>query len=159
MRTSDKICELGLLQTLIESWRKDGKIVFTNGCFDILHIGHVDYLEQAAGKGDRLIVGLNTDNSVKRLKGPERPVNNEYARARVLAALQFVDAVILFDDDTPANLIEALCPDVLVKGDDYTVENIVGAKFVIANGGKVETIPLVPGVSTTNILSTIKKNK
>ena len=159
MRTSDKICELGLLQTLIESWRKDGKIVFTNGCFDILHIGHVDYLEQAAGKGDRLIVGLNTDNSVKRLKGPERPVNNEYARARVLAALQFVDAVILFDDDTPANLIEALCPDVLVKGDDYTDENIVGAKFVIANGGKVETIPLVPGVSTTNILSTIKKNK
>ncbi len=159
MKTSDKICDLGQLQTLVNRWREEGKIVFTNGCFDILHLGHVDYLEQAAAKGSRLIVGLNTDSSVKRLKGPERPVNNEYARARVLAALQFVDAVVLFEEDTPANLIEAVCPDVLIKGNDYTIENIIGAKFVIANGGSVETIPLVPGVSTTNILSTIKKNK
>jgi len=159
MKTSDKICDLGQLQTLVNRWREEGKIVFTNGCFDILHLGHVDYLEQAAAKGNRLIVGLNTDSSVKRLKGPERPVNNEYARARILAALQFVDAVVLFEEDTPANLIEAVCPDVLIKGNDYTIENIIGAKFVIANGGSVETIPLVPGVSTTNILSTIKKNK
>lgn len=160
MKTSDKICDLSQLQQWIERWREEGKIVFTNGCFDILHIGHVDYLEQAATKGSRLIVGLNADSSVKRLKGPDRPVNNEYARARVLAALQFVDAVVLFDEDTPARLIEVVCPDVLVKGNDYTIENIIGAEFVIANGGSVETIPLVPGVSTTNILSTIiKKNK
>ncbi len=159
MKTSDKICDLGQLQPLVTRWKEEGKIVFTNGCFDILHLGHVDYLEQAAAKGSRLIVGLNTDSSVKRLKGPERPVNNEYARARVLAALQFVDAVVLFEEDTPVNLIEAVCPDVLIKGNDYTIENIIGAEFVIANGGSVETIPLVPGVSTTNILSTIKKNK
>lgn len=159
MATSDKILNLESLKELLKVWKQEGKVVFTNGCFDILHLGHVDYLEKASGMGRRLVVGLNTDSSVKRLKGSERPVNNEYARARVLAALQFVDAVVLFGEDTPARLIETICPDVLVKGDDYAIENIVGAKFVMENGGSVETIPLVEGLSTTNLLSKIKQNQ
>src|SRR5690606_33297922 len=105
MATSDKILNLERLKELLKVWKQEGKVVFTNGCFDILHLGHVDYLEKASGMGRRLVVGLNTDSSVKRLKGSERPVNNEYARARVLAALQFVDAVVLFGEDTPARLI------------------------------------------------------
>lgn len=159
MKTSDKIFLLETLQSKVKEWKKAGKVVFTNGCFDILHLGHVDYLEKASNKGNKLIVGLNTDQSVKRLKGPERPVNNEYARARVLASLQFVDAVVLFDEDTPLDLIENLGPDVLVKGDDYEISNIVGADFVIKNGGSVETISLVEGQSTSGIISKIKKNQ
>ena len=128
------------------------KIVFTNGCFDLLHRGHVEYLSKAADMGDVLVVGLNTDASVKRLKGEGRPVNNEEARALVLASLSFVDAVVLFDEDTPYELIKAVHPDVLVKGADYKVEDIVGYDIVTSYGGTVTTVPLVEGYSTTQLL-------
>lgn len=134
------------------------KVVFTNGCFDILHRGHVEYLSKAADKGDVLVVGLNTDASVKRLKGEGRPVNNEEARAMVLASLSFVDAVVLFDEDTPYELIKAVRPDVLVKGADYKKEEIVGYDIVTSYGGTVETIPLVEGYSSTKIIMSQNKN-
>lgn len=133
------------------------RIVFTNGCFDILHHGHLDYLAKAADLGNMLIVGVNTDASVKRLKGPDRPVNTEYDRALQLASLLFVDAVCLFDEDTPKELIEAVKPDVLVKGGDYTIDKVVGADFVMAHGGMVELIPFVKGYSTTGMLQRIKE--
>ena len=140
-------------------WRADGQqIVFTNGCFDIVHLGHIDYLEKARNLGHRLILGLNTDASVSCLKGPLRPVVNEYARARLMAALEFVDAVTLFGEPTPLELLEAVQPDILVKGDDYTVATIVGADFVLARGGRVETIALVPGYSTTQLIERIKQS-
>ena len=129
------------------------KVVFTNGCFDILHLGHIQYLLQARELGDCLVVGLNTDLSVKKLKGENRPVNDEFARAMLLAALQFVDYVILFDEDTPLQLITSIVPDILVKGSDYAVENIVGADIVIAHGGEVRTINFVEGYSTSNIIN------
>jgi rfaE bifunctional protein nucleotidyltransferase chain/domain len=158
MNTSDKIDSLESLTQKIESWKDQGKkVVFTNGCFDILHLGHIDYLEKAAEKGDKLVVGLNTDASVRKLKGEERPVNNEYARARMLAALSFVDAVVSFADDTPYELIKTLLPTTLVKGSDYLAENIVGAEIVIAHGGTVETIDLVDGYSTTNLIEKLRK--
>ena len=138
-------------------WRGAGKkIVFTNGCFDILHHGHLDLLARAAGEGNILILGLNTDASVRRLKGPERPVTNEQDRAFQTASLLCVDAVCLFDEDTPEELIKALKPDVLVKGGDYTIDKIVGADFVQQNGGHVAIIPFVEGYSTTSIISKIK---
>jgi rfaE bifunctional protein nucleotidyltransferase chain/domain len=134
-----------------------GTVVFTNGVFDILHRGHVEYLCAARALGDALVVGLNTDDSVRRLgKGADRPVNPEEDRALVLAGLACVDAVTLFGDDTPRALIEALLPDVLVKGGDYTVETIVGADEVRAAGGRVQVIPLLPGRSTTAILQRAK---
>ena len=135
---------------------KNKKIVFTNGCFDIVHLGHIDYLEKARNLGDKLVLGLNTDASVRRLKGTSRPVVDEYPRARMMAALSFVDAVILFDEETPKELIETICPDILVKGDDYSVSTIVGADFVIAHGGEVKTVPLVKGYSTTKMIEKIK---
>lgn len=135
----------------------DMRVVFTNGCFDILHRGHVEYLSKAADKGDVLVVGLNTDASVKRLKGEGRPVNNEEARAMVLASLSFVDAVVLFDEDTPYELIKAVRPDVLVKGADYKKEEIVGYDIVTSYGGTVETIPLVEGYSSTKIIMSQNK--
>jgi rfaE bifunctional protein nucleotidyltransferase chain/domain len=132
------------------------KIVFTNGCFDIIHPGHVDYLSQARDLGDFLVLGLNTDNSVKRLnKAPNRPINTENARAMVLAAMECVDAIVLFDEETPYDLIKFLSPDVLVKGDDYQVEKIVGYDIVKANGGKVVTIPFLEGFSTTKMIAKI----
>ena len=138
-------------------WRASGrKIVFTNGCFDILHHGHLDLLARAADHGNVLVLGLNTDNSVKRLKGAERPVTNEQDRAFQVASLLCVDAVCLFDEDTPAELIQAVKPDVLVKGGDYTIDKIVGADFVQQNGGRVEIIPFVNGYSTTSIIERIK---
>jgi rfaE bifunctional protein nucleotidyltransferase chain/domain len=136
---------------------KDRKVVFTNGCFDILHRGHATYLAQARELGDLLVVGLNTDASVRRLKGPSRPVNCEHDRAFLLAALACVDFVILFDEDTPAELIRRVQPDVLVKGGDYTLDNIVGADFVLQNGGTVTTIPFVDGYSTTLTLQKISQ--
>ena len=149
----DKILNRESLEDKLNLWRKDGKtIVFSNGCFDILHRGHVEYLSKAADLGDILIIGLNTDASVKRIKGPSRPVNDEKARAVVLAALEFVDAIMFFDEDTPYNLIKNVQPDVLVKGKDYKAEDIVGYDIVTNKGGKVETIELVEGFSTTNIL-------
>lgn len=133
------------------------KVVFTNGCFDLLHPGHVDYLAQARDAGDYLVVGLNTDASVQRLnKAPNRPVNSQQARALVLSGLASVDAVVLFDEDTPYELISYLKPDVLVKGNDYTIETIVGHDVVQAAGGKVITIPLLQGYSTTGIIQKIK---
>lgn len=131
---------------------RTGTVVFTNGCFDVLHRGHVEYLAAARSLGDVLVVGLNDDASVRRLKGAPRPVNPEEDRALVLAALASVDAVTVFDEDTPRELIAALLPDVLIKGGDYTVETIVGAEEVIAAGGRVVVAPIVPGRSTTAIL-------
>ena len=149
----NKILNKESLEEKLNLWRKEGKtIVFSNGCFDILHRGHVEYLSKAADLGDILIIGLNTDASVKRIKGPSRPVNDEKARAVVLAALEFVDAIMFFEEDTPYNLIKNVQPDVLVKGKDYKAEDIVGYDIVTNKGGKVETIELVEGFSTTNIL-------
>ncbi len=133
------------------------KIVFTNGCFDILHHGHLDLLAKAADMGDVLVAGVNSDASVKRLKGDDRPVNTEADRAFQLASLLCVDAVCLFEEDTPAGLIEAIRPDVLVKGGDYTVDRIAGADFVLQQGGAVEIIPFVPGYATTALIARIKK--
>lgn len=133
------------------------KIVFTNGCFDILHVGHVTYLAQAKALGDVLVIGLNSDDSVRRLKGPDRPVNAQDARALVLAALESVDYVVFFSEDTPYNIITHVKPDILVKGGDYKIDDIVGGDFVRARGGKVLTIPFVEGFSTSNILEQIKE--
>jgi rfaE bifunctional protein nucleotidyltransferase chain/domain len=140
----------------VNTWKSElQKIVFTNGCFDILHLGHVDYLEKTAQFGTKLIVALNTDTSVKRLKGETRPINSEYARMRVIAALGFVDAVILFDEPTPLALIQAIKPDILAKGADYSIDKVVGADFVMSYGGKVELIPFVEGYSTTQTIQKI----
>jgi rfaE bifunctional protein nucleotidyltransferase chain/domain len=144
--------------SVVAGWQSAGeKVVFTNGCFDIVHLGHIDYLEKARALGNRMVLGLNTDASVSRLKGPLRPVVNEYARARLMAALSFIDAVILFDEPTPSELIETIKPDILVKGDDYTVANIAGADFVLGNGGEVKTIALVEGYSTSKLIEKIKQ--
>ena len=149
------VAQRSTLSAQLSQWQ-GLKIVFTNGCFDLLHRGHVEYLSKAADMGDVLVVGLNTDASVKRLKGEGRPVNNEEARALVLSSLSFVDAVVLFDEDTPYELIKAIRPDVLVKGADYKPEEIVGYDIVTSYGGKVETVPLVEGYSTTSIISNFK---
>ncbi|MBQ4440542.1 MAG: D-glycero-beta-D-manno-heptose 1-phosphate adenylyltransferase [Bacteroidales bacterium] len=133
------------------------KIVFTNGCFDILHTGHVTCLAKARQMGDLLVVGLNSDESVRRLKGAERPVNDEHSRALLLAALEAVDYVTIFEEDTPYNLICQVKPDILVKGGDYVLDNIVGADFVRQHGGQVCTIPLVEGFSTTSIIDHLKQ--
>ena len=137
--------------------QKDGKsVVFTNGCFDIVHRGHVDYLTVAANLGDVLLVGINTDASVKRIKNEGRPLIGEADRALVIAALKCVDAVCLFDDDTPLNLIRDVKPDVLVKGAEYDIKEIVGNEDVLARGGKVVSVPMTPGISTTKIIQLIK---
>ena len=141
------------LQSLAAQWKQQGQtVVFTNGCFDILHAGHIASLTEAAAQGDKLIVALNSDASVKALKGPDRPINDEQARATVMAALRMVDAVVLFSEPTPRELILLLKPDVLVKGGDYKVEDIAGAKEVLENGGRVVINPIVEGFSTTAIL-------
>lgn len=155
--TTHKIVDTETARLTIENWQKAGeKVVFTNGCFDILHQGHVEYLEKSNALGNKLVLGLNTDASVSRLKGPLRPVVNQQARARVMAALASIDLVVLFDEDTPLTLIQTLKPDILTKGNDYTLANIVGADFVIANGGEVKTVELVEGYSTTRIIEKIK---
>lgn len=138
-------------------WRFKGyRIVFTNGCFDVLHAGHIEYLAKAASLGDILVVGLNTDASVRRLKGETRPINPEHARALVISSLRFVGAVIMFDEDTPENLIKLIQPDILVKGADYQPKEIVGYDIVTSKGGEVITIDLVPGFSTTLISEKLK---
>ena len=158
-RTEHKIVTLDQVIELRKQWKANGdKVVFTNGCFDILHLGHVDYLEKSSEFGTKMIVAVNSDASVRTLeKGVERPVNVEYARARLIAALGFVSMVIIFGEPTPLELIQSLSPDVLVKGDDYTIETIVGAKEVIAAGGSVKTIALVPDYSTTKIIQKLKQ--
>jgi D-glycero-beta-D-manno-heptose 1-phosphate adenylyltransferase len=153
-----KIFELATLQKQLQAWRTKGKtIAFTNGCFDILHEGHIFSLSQAAQAADYFVVGVNSDASTKRLKGDERPINNEKSRALLLASLAIVDAVVVFEEDTPLQVIQALLPDVLVKGGDYTLEQIVGAKEVIANGGNVIINPIVQGFSTTGIIEKIRR--
>ena len=144
-------------ENTLSLWRfKDDKIVFTNGCFDILHKGHIEYLAKAASLGTKLVIGLNTDASVKRLKGDSRPVNDENARALLLASLVFVDKVILFDTDTPRDLIDFVQPDVLVKGGDYKPEEIVGYDIVKAKGGEIVTLDFVEGYSTTSMIEKMK---
>jgi len=152
-----KIYTLDKLVRKVNSWRATGGTVsFTNGVFDILHDGHIASLSEAAKEADYLIVGVNSDASVKRLKGPERPVNNEYSRALLLAAMVLVDAVVIFEEDTPLRLISTLLPDVIVKGGDYTLDQIVGAKEVMANGGRVIINPILEGFSTTNIIAKMR---
>jgi D-beta-D-heptose 7-phosphate kinase/D-beta-D-heptose 1-phosphate adenosyltransferase len=150
----DKLVDRSLLVRLLEHDRRLGRsIVFTNGCFDILHAGHIQYLAEARAQGDLLVLGLNTDASVRRLgKGDDRPINDEASRAAVLSALACIDYICLFDEDTPLELIQAVVPDVLVKGADYKPEAVVGREFVEARGGRLHLAPLVPGKSTTNIL-------
>lgn len=154
---SKKIFDWAALQQRINTWRAAGEhIVLTNGCFDILHYGHVDYLARAAQLGDRLVVALNSDASVSRLKGAHRPIQSQQSRLHVMAALGFVDAVTLFEEDSPLELIRLLMPDVLVKGGDWPPEQIVGAAEVLAAGGKVVSLPFVEGFSTTAIEQKIK---
>ncbi|HEY1024504.1 MAG TPA: D-glycero-beta-D-manno-heptose 1-phosphate adenylyltransferase [Sphingobacteriaceae bacterium] len=155
----NKVVHADQLTALVESWRlQQKKIVFTNGCFDLLHLGHIDYLVKAAEFGDKLIIGLNSDRSTTELKGPNRPITNETSRAHILAALFFVDAVILFDEPTPFNLISTIKPDVLIKGADYTIDQIVGADIVLQNGGEVKTLEYLEGYSTTAIEHKIKRS-
>lgn len=153
-----KIMTVSQLKAMMSAWRITGKTIsFTNGCFDILHQGHLFSIGQAAKEADYLIVGLNSDASVQRLKGPSRPINNSENRAIVLSNLAIVDLLVVFEEDTPLELIKALMPDILVKGGDYTIDQIVGAKEVIAGGGKVIINPIIEGYSTTGLIEKIKK--
>lgn len=157
-KSAGKIVNVAEAKKLVKTWQQGGKqVVFTNGCFDLIHLGHVDYLEKARLLGDKLVLGLNTDDSVSRFKGPDRPLQDQNSRARVLAAMQFIDLVVLFNEDTPLELISSLLPNILVKGSDYLTENIVGAEVVKKAGGVVKTIDFVPGYSTTRIVEKIKK--
>ena len=141
------------INQLLTAYRKENfKLVFTNGCFDLLHKGHLDLLSNAAGFGDKLFVGLNSDKSVKKLKGDSRPKQNERTRAQKLLELKYVNHVIIFEDLTPQKLVHAISPDVLVKGGDYKKSEIVGARHVISSGGVVKIVPLTPGFSTTSII-------
>ena len=152
-----KISTFDSIEALSEQWKKDNlTIVFTNGCFDILHYGHLHYLAAARDLGDRLVVGLNSAASVSRLKGAHRPLNDELTRQYALAALSFIDAIVLFEDDTPIELLKRVKPNILVKGGDYTLDQIVGADLVIENGGQVKSLPFVEGYSTTNLEQKIK---
>ena len=156
---NNKIFTNSTLLKAVELWRfKDRKIVFTNGCFDLLHYGHIDYLSKAASMGNVLIVGLNTDASVSRIKGPNRPINDEQSRLHIMASLFFVSAVVLFDDPTPLELIKMVKPDILVKGGDYKIEEIVGYDVVKANGGETRIIEFVPGFSTSAIEQKIRNS-
>lgn len=146
-----------LLRPVLKVWSEENKkIVFTNGCFDLLHRGHIEYLAKAADFGDVLVIGLNTDQSVSRLKGPHRPIQDEISRAHIMAALEFVDLVVYFDEETPYELIQMIQPDVLVKGADYKAEDIVGYDVVSAKGGKVTTIDFLEGYSTSGIVQKIR---
>ncbi len=147
------------LNVALENWKAEGKkVVFTNGCFDILHKGHVDYLAKAAELGDILLVGINTDESVSKLKGPHRPIQDENSRMQIIASLGFVNGVVLFGEPTPLSLIKLVQPDVLVKGSDYLPENIVGYDIVKAKGGNIQTIDFLPGYSTSAIEQKIKSS-
>lgn len=155
-----KIISSACIADKISAWRAEKKsIIFTNGCFDLLHYGHIHYLCGARALGNILIVGVNSDASVRKLKGATRPINDVRSRCTMLAAFSFVDAVIVFEEDTPALLIEKILPDVLVKGGDYTIENIVGAETVLKNGGAVKIIPFVAGFSSTKIIETMLKKE
>lgn len=156
MTTANKVITQPEALETVRAWQALGKkVIFSNGCFDILHAGHVEYLTEAKKLGDKLLIGLNSDASVRRLKGPNRPVCSETDRAFVLAALWMVDAVTLFDEDTPEALIGIILPDILVKGADWDIERIAGARTILANGGKVLTLPLLDGRSTSGIIEKI----
>jgi rfaE bifunctional protein nucleotidyltransferase chain/domain len=147
-----KIHTIDSIAEQLKKWRGQGdKIVFTNGCFDLIHQGHINYLADAADLGDKLIIAVNTDASVSEIKGPHRPLKDENSRSIILAALQFTDAIILFGEPTPIDLISSILPEVLVKGGDYKISEIIGHEVVQANGGLVTTIPITEGYSTTNI--------
>jgi D-glycero-beta-D-manno-heptose 1-phosphate adenylyltransferase len=157
---SDKPDQRDDLNRKLSDWNfGENSIVFTNGCFDILHLGHVDYLSKAADLGDVLIVGLNSDESIHRIKGGNRPILDQKSRAMTLASFSFITAVIVFEEDTPLELIKMIQPDVLVKGSDYKSDEIVGADLVLARGGQIQTIPFVDGYSTTAIENKIRKVK
>jgi rfaE bifunctional protein nucleotidyltransferase chain/domain len=156
LRFESKIKTLGSLAKIIRGLKKKGRrIVFTNGCFDILHFGHIKYLQDAKAKGDILVVGLNSDSSVRRLKGTDRPIVEQKHRAAVLAALGSVDFVVIFSEDTPELVIRTLLPDVLVKGGDWKIQDIIGSEVVMRNGGKVFSIKFVKGLSTTSLIKKI----
>jgi D-glycero-beta-D-manno-heptose 1-phosphate adenylyltransferase len=155
--TEAKILSRDILKNRVAMWRfQNQKIVFTNGCFDLLHKGHIEYLSKARDLGDILIIGLNTDDSVRRLKGNGRPLQDEKTRAMILASIRFVEVVCLFNEDTPYELINVVWPDVLVKGGDYNEDQVVGADLVKASGGVVVTIPLTPGHSTSGLIEKLK---
>lgn len=154
---AQKIVSLSQAKVITEEWKTSGEsFVFTNGCFDIVHLGHLDYLEKASQLADHLVLGINSDLSISKIKGEDRPIINEASRTRLMAALFFVDLVIVFGDDTPQHLIETLTPNILVKGNDYSIDQIVGADHVIQHGGDVKTIELVDGYSTSAIVQKIK---
>ena len=154
--TDHKIISLEEIGSRVRSWRKESrKLVFTNGCFDILHSGHVRYLQTAAGFGDILLLGLNSDSSVRKLKGPRRPIMTQADRAYLLSALEAIDCIVIFDEETPARLIQTVSPDVLVKGGDYLPEDVVGYDTVTKNGGCVKIVPYVEGKSTSGIVNSI----
>ena len=158
-KINSKIFSLDDLKNQVNAWKQAGEeVVFTNGCFDIIHKGHIEVLAQTADLGDRLLIGLNSDSSIQKLKGEDRPIIDEQARAILLSALSFVDAVILFPEETPINLISTLLPDVLAKGGDYEVETIVGHEIVQNNGGEVILVPFVDGFSSTIIIDKIKNS-
>ena len=152
-----KILPLKSLKNQVTNWKKTGKkVVFTNGCFDLIHRGHIEVLAQTADLGDKLIIGLNSDVSIKKLKGESRPIIDENSRAILLASLSFVDAIVLFSEETPLNLISNLNPDVLAKGGDYKINTIVGHEIIRKNGGEVILVPFVEGFSSSNIIDKIK---
>ena len=156
-KINDKIFGLEFLMKNIDQWRNENKkIVFTNGCFDLIHLGHIELLARSSDLGDILIIGVNSDSSIQKLKGESRPIIEEDSRVKQLAALEFVDAVVLFHEDTPQKLIEKIKPDVITKGGDYKAENVVGNEVVTQKNGQVVIIPLTQGYSTTSILKKIK---
>ena len=158
-KINSKIFSFDDLKNQVNAWKQAGEeVVFTNGCFDIIHRGHIEVLAQTADLGDRLIIGLNSDTSIQKLKGKNRPIIEEQSRAILLASLEFVDAVVIFSEDTPLKLISALIPDVLAKGGDYEIETIVGHEIVQQNGGKVKLVPFVDGFSSTTIIEKIKNS-
>lgn len=154
-----KIYTTGQIKAALNVWRLlEKKVVFTNGCFDLLHLGHIDYLSKAADMGDKLVIGLNSDASASALKGPGRPITDQLSRSVMLASFSFVDAVVIFDEPTPLHLIELVRPDILVKGADYSIEQIVGADLVLKYGGEVKTIEYLSGYSTSLIEKKIRSN-
>jgi len=156
-KIKNKIQDWKTIQQTVSEWKiSNEKIVFTNGCFDILHYGHIHYLAEARALGNKLIIGLNSYDSVKRLKGKHRPINDDLTRLHILAALECVDAVVIFEEDTPLELIKIIVPDILVKGGDYQPEDIVGSDVVLKNGGEVKSLAFVKGYSTTSIENKIK---
>ena len=158
-KIKNKILSLEDAKIKVSNWKNSGeKIVFTNGCFDIIHRGHIEVLARTADLGDKLIVGLNSDSSIEKIKGKNRPIINEQSRAILLSALNFVDAIIIFPEDNPLNLISNLMPDVLAKGGDYEISTIVGHEMIQENGGEVILIPFVDGFSSSNIINKIKNS-